>query len=652
VVTANYTVGMPTQLPVLCLTCDPGFLHDPKIGILRHPDGRGREWERPCRVDFQEDGGKGGFSCNAGIRLAGGFSRRHGGLRKKSFRLYFRGAYGTANLCYPLFGASMPCAFHCFRVRASGNDQRGAEGRWTLLRDALANSLMRQMGGVYTAWRFALVTLNGRLLGLYDLREHCNDAFLASRFGIADPDLLKVTVWTNRGDVTVKDGDRLRWQEACRVARDPGLSPGERTRRLGALVDLSDLCREVLLRTWGADWDWPQNNRYMFRDRSDPESRFRFVIWDSEWTLGLGGNCDWNVPTLVRLRGRGDPQALMIARLFDDPEWRKGFAAAAVEALNTVLSPENVVRTIGALVREAVPGITIETDLQRDTPTRWFDNVEHLKRFAVRRRDFFLGQVAAVVPECLEVVEFTVERPARGHGSVRVSGRLLEVGDLPWKGVRFAGIPLAVEAVPRAGYVHAGWDPPLPVPGGNDRGDPGPPLAFRGLWRFYAGASPPPTRWKEFDFEEGTWKKGYAPLGYGDADIQTDVGFGENPARKRMAYYFRRRVHLPPGRPYAGLRALLVCDDGAVLYVNGKEAGRINMPGGAVGHTTPSAAPAAMERAVHRIDIPPRLLRPGDNLLAVEVHQCSPQSSDVAFDLSLVSARPLVYRPVFRPRGR
>jgi len=81
-------------------------------------------------------------------------------------------------------------------------------------------------------------------------------------------------------------------------------------------------------------------------------------------------------------------------------------------------------------------------------------------------------------------------------------------------------------------------------------------------------------------------------------------------------------------------------DDGAVIYLNGVEVARTNMPTGAIAFGTRalSSVNDAADTTLYTIPISARLVE-GRNLLAVEVHQFQQASSDLTFDLSLTGIR-------------
>ncbi|MCB1100095.1 MAG: hypothetical protein KDN22_31310, partial [Verrucomicrobiae bacterium] len=155
-------------------------------------------------------------------------------------------------------------------------------------------------------------------------------------------------------------------------------------------------------------------------------------------------------------------------------------------------------------------------------------------------------------------------------------------------------------------------------------------------WSYYDRGAPP-ADWVRFDFDDGAWTKGAAPLGYGDP-VATGLDFGGNPNDKIPAYYFRKSFHMDADpSDFSHFLINLRRDDGAVVFLNGVEVGRSNMPEGAVNHTTLAITQLSepTEFAFIPIEIPVERMVLGVNVIAVEVHQGSLSSSDLAFDLSL-----------------
>jgi hypothetical protein len=156
-------------------------------------------------------------------------------------------------------------------------------------------------------------------------------------------------------------------------------------------------------------------------------------------------------------------------------------------------------------------------------------------------------------------------------------------------------------------------------------------------WRYLDDGSDQGTAWRGPHFDDGAWASGPTQLGYGDGDEATVVEYGPYPNNKYVTTYFRRTFHVDDTSEFASLTLGIVRDDGAVVHLNGTEVYRTNMPAGMVDYltTASSALGGAAESATNYVAVDPSLMNTGDNILAVEIHQANPTSSDISFDLEL-----------------
>lgn len=161
-------------------------------------------------------------------------------------------------------------------------------------------------------------------------------------------------------------------------------------------------------------------------------------------------------------------------------------------------------------------------------------------------------------------------------------------------------------------------------------------IAAGSPWRYLDDGSDQGSAWVNPLFDDSAWKTGPAELGYGDADERTVLQFGPNADDKFRTYYFRQSFLLDdPGRVQS-LNLRLLRDDGAIVYLNGREAFRVSMPADAVTYRT--FATSASEYGWESAALNTNLVQAGTNLVAVEVHQGNAGSSDLSFDLELTAA--------------
>ncbi len=154
-------------------------------------------------------------------------------------------------------------------------------------------------------------------------------------------------------------------------------------------------------------------------------------------------------------------------------------------------------------------------------------------------------------------------------------------------------------------------------------------------WRYWDGEGAPAADWTTKDFDESAWRSGVAPLGYGNGNEETELRFGNDPQDKRVTAWFRRTFEVE--KVPSSLRLNLQRDDGAVVYLNGREVLRDGMPDGRIeaGTFANLTAQGFSERVFHSFVISGEQLKEGANVLAVEVHQNEPVSSDLRLDLEL-----------------
>jgi hypothetical protein len=156
------------------------------------------------------------------------------------------------------------------------------------------------------------------------------------------------------------------------------------------------------------------------------------------------------------------------------------------------------------------------------------------------------------------------------------------------------------------------------------------------VWKYLDTGVNQGTAWVGRTFNDTAWRSGQARLGFGGDGEVTPINGGPSNARFPTVY-FRRTFVVQPGAVYTNLLFKLVRDDGAVVYLNGVEAFRSNMPLGPVAYSTLAFA-ADDEQSFYPTAVGVTNLPAGTNLIAVEVHQTSANSSDLGFNLELIAS--------------
>ena len=148
-------------------------------------------------------------------------------------------------------------------------------------------------------------------------------------------------------------------------------------------------------------------------------------------------------------------------------------------------------------------------------------------------------------------------------------------------------------------------------------------------WKYLSQGSAAPTNWNTSSFSDAAWPAGNAQLGFGDGDevtVTPQVVSGSTV----VTTYFRKTISIATP---TNCTVNMIIDDGSVVYINGVEVNRFNLPTGTILYST--LTPTFTENAPVTFTVPASVFVTGTNIIAVEVHQNALNSSDVSFDFSL-----------------
>ena len=164
-------------------------------------------------------------------------------------------------------------------------------------------------------------------------------------------------------------------------------------------------------------------------------------------------------------------------------------------------------------------------------------------------------------------------------------------------------------------------------------------IPYGATWKYYATGAAPAGSWTGLGYNDAAWSSGASELGYGDADEATCVPSGGGgtlctpTGTKYITSYFRKSVTIANPALYTNYTFNVKYDDGYVLYVNGTEVSRRDLPTGTIAYST--LATAGNENTIYSFTVPYTTFATGTNDIAVEIHQQTATSSDISFNLEL-----------------
>jgi len=101
------------------------------------------------------------------------------------------------------------------------------------------------------------------------------------------------------------------------------------------------------------------------------------------------------------------------------------------------------------------------------------------------------------------------------------------------------------------------------------------------VWKYSDTGQDLGTSWSQTNFNDSGWSSGPARLGFGDPTVFTTVS-----SNRQITTYFRDSFVVPGNVTFTNLNLRLTRVDGAVVWLNGQEAFRTNLPAGPITYTS------------------------------------------------------------------
>ncbi|MFZ9854665.1 MAG: lamin tail domain-containing protein [Limisphaerales bacterium] len=595
-----------------------------------------------------------GFQIDCGIGATGTTSLAS---PKLAMAARFRQEYGSARLHYPVFarGSMAPGksvedfkelrirghshdTFHWLGTRENppvpyGSPPVTRSGDAQLARNPWIEEMQIWMGQPGKRGRQVHLFLNGAYHGIYHIQERLDEDYMASHFQGSSRDFH----FSGGGTTGSDHGGGDTWRTAWSSLKSSLGSYASAQR----WVDLTNLCDYMILSFYGGnDWDWSAQHNWSAAGPNGPDrGGWKFFQQDSDIALqDVNADCtDQDVPD-------GIFTALM--RL---PDFRVLFRDRVVRHCfgDGMLTPSRAAALYDARMEELVLPIIAESARWQPSSSvgklPWDRDEEWRNEWKYLRETFFPNRTTRLIEQF---------RKRSGWWPA----------DPPWVNAPDGVVPRGFEvrfavASGEVFYTTDGTDPRLPggqaspnaktLGGGSSTTTVV--LPAGSTWRFLDDGAVPDPGWTFAAFDDSAWREGPAQIGYGDGDEATVAKFTDtDPAtagvQKNLTTYFRRLFDLP--NPSAATRIVLrlVRDDGAVVYLNGKEVWRMGMPEGTILPTTPSNVgiggseeSAWVELSLDSSQVP---LQSTGNTVAVEIHQSGPDSSDISFDFEIAAVSP------------
>lgn len=619
--------------PIISVITNDDFIYGKELGLFqRGPHGvpgRGettpcnwnRDWDRPVNMEYFTPDGNGQYtlahSQEVDFSATGGWSRN---WTPHSFKLKAdKQYYGEKFLSYPFFKDKPFNKNKTLQMRNGGND---TECR---IRDAVIQEVARR-GHWYVdgqCWQPTHIILNGKYYATLNMREPSNKHFAYANYGLSSDEIDQFDLSPDSGMIC-KEGNfeaLNRWTELSKTAAKQSSYD-----EICKLVDIDEYINYLCVELYFGCNDWPQNNCKFFRKK---DGKFHFVLFDLDSALStndpfgwFSGHKSWIYKKYDPATGKQKqvteelPHVINFLNMLGNDSFRKRFIDAYCVFGGSVATAERFKAVVNDVAEyEGLNGFVNPSETAQSMLKAVGDSYNITMTKALKNYSAF--KLSQTPMQTL-------------HLSTNIDNAKLSINGITIPTNAFDGVffgPATLKAEAPAGYRFAGWL-------GNGVKKVTKIFAPDSEWKYYTKGSLEGKNWYSTEYSDDRWASGKAPLGYNQKGLNTTIGYGGNPNNKYPTYYFRKLFEMETIPDDGEFILNYSVDDGFVVYVNGIEAARYNMPSGNITYSTYGQL-ASNNPDIGSVVLNKQLFNVGENLIAVEVHNYSAASTDVFWSAEL-----------------
>ncbi len=630
-------------LPVLSVVSDNDNFYGDDMGIFVRGNGNGRpgngqstpcnwnmDWERPVNIEYLTTDGEMAINQEAKAERCGGWSRAWTpyAFKVKANKLF----EGQNYIPYQVFSEKPYLKHKTLQIRNGGNDTS------CRIKDPALQEIVFRSGIDIDcqAYQPVMHYINGRYAGVINVREPNNKHFVYANYGLDDEEIDQFEMSPDSGYVQ-KCGTYESMQRWYNLAADCG-GNDEAYEAIKQLVDIDEYCNYMAVELYLCNWDWPQNNVKGFKPIMEG-GKFRFVLFD------LDGSMKGDSPFTVfenkqtyqfdNLYGEEVENytkeiefVTIFLNMLRNETFRKQFIDTYCLVGGSVFEPQRCKEIINELANRVSDSQSIWNEVYSISSTPWSTANTLISNLSATRQRSMTDQLLNYTP--MKLSGTTAQNVTL---SANISEARLTVNNLPVPTNKFNGYlfaPVTLKAEAPAGYKFLGWK--LINGTGNSTSTP---LPKESEWKYYDQGSLDNQNWTATAYDDASWASGQAPLGYfvgGSRTHNTILDYGESTSSKRPTYYLRKTLDIENLNAKDVFTLNYTIDDGMVVYVNGTEAGRYNMPEGTVTYDTFASSYAHNNPDTGSLTLTTSLFNEGQNVIAVEIHNNAANSSDIYWE--------------------
>jgi hypothetical protein len=470
IITNTYFINEEITLPVVSLTSDPFNLFDYNYGIYELGPNAGTDipfhganfwqgWERPANIEYFDEEGRPAFETPSSIAIQGNYSKA---WPQRGFAVRTDENYKGKTIKYPLFpGKPEVTEFKSFNIRNAGSDWNTCHMRDRFnQKNAQKSTHLDVMDG-----RPCVLFINGKYWGVYELREKQDKHYIESNSD-SHPDHIDFLQFNG----SIIEGSNKGFLEMVDFIDSADMSTTVNYNKAKTMLDIENFADYFITETYIINYDWlgSYTNNIKFWRPNNPVGKWRYVLWDTDLSLGFSSSWDPDTDFLNTAIDppTSNPHSKMLKSMLDNVEFRNYFVNRYADLMNTIFQPQEMKNNAYALRDEMLPEMTRHFGKWGNTSpspswigrannvVEWKEEIDYMLSFGNQR----IGYAREHIKEQFDLVkEVAVTLNVYPPGAGKIIINTITPGSLPWTGVYFDGVPVIVNAVGNNGYEFSHW---------------------------------------------------------------------------------------------------------------------------------------------------------------------------------------------------
>lgn len=451
----TYILEKAPDIATVFITTDPNSLFNPDTGIyMKGPNAEEKvphyganywlDKEIPIFIELVEPGASTpGFAKYAGLKIFGNYSRIH---PKRSVAITFRDKYGDKRLNYTLFPNSPNLkTFKGFMLRNNGNNF-GVD----YIRDRLASSLSEGLDVDYQQGRFAIVYYNSKYFGIHDLREHSNEYYFETHYGINHNNINLLSAYN-----TASAGSPDDFKSLMNWLYQNSLESDDNYAYVTSKIDIDNYINYMQVEIFAYNHDWPGNNLKKW-NCTTPQTPWKWFLYDLDW--GFVKSYIDNVFEFLSSKGdvnyaNAPEHTYLFRSLLANENFKKAFINRMTVLLQMNFESSRILHQIENMMNEIKTEISKDQDRWNLDPSRMNSELEDIKQFATNRQSYLIKHLQEYF-KLNESIPITLS--VKGNGQILVHNLPLDKPTLtiPF----FKEFPVTISAEPENGRSWSSWN--------------------------------------------------------------------------------------------------------------------------------------------------------------------------------------------------